>query len=200
MSNNKMSVKKIKGLIKKDLKEFNSKSKEEIDKEFVEQFGQDALEELEFSYRLRWLIIFLSKDMDITPVFVTFEDMKEDSKLCMGDELTGPFIIVNRKLMRNEMDVIKCVIHETRHYYHYQVIENDLPHPLRQVWIEDLQNNSLTHPEDDEELAKHICLPIEVDALAYTKYIVKLFFNEDIVYGGEDYNDILDQYVEKYIM
>lgn len=195
------TLKDIKNLIKIDNKlQFTDEANKLIDKLFVEQFGELALEEFDYSYRLKHLIMFLSADLDIEPVLLQYDEIKEDSILLVDELPYGPYVVVNSKMIIYELEVMKCLIHETRHYYQYHVINNNIEHPLKELWIEDLEKNSLTHPENDEELANHISLSVELDAFAYTKYILKLLYDIDYEVGGEEYTEVLDRYVEKYLL
>ena len=200
MSNN-IRLKDIKNLIKIDNKlQFTDETNELIDKLFVEQFGDWALEEFDYSHRLKHLIMFLAADLDIEPVLLQYEEIEEDSFLLIDELPFGPYVVVNSKMIIYELEVMKCLIHETRHYYQYHVINNNIEHPLKNLWIEDLENSSLTHPLNDDELANYITSSIEVDAFAYTKYILKLLYNIDYEVGGEEYTEVLDRYVEKYLL
>lgn len=192
MSHNKINIKRI-------LK-YDYKSNEQIDQDFVEAFGKDALEDFELSYKLKKLIIYLAQELDIEPVFVALDIIEADSQLYFGDNISGPYIIVNNKFRYNELEIIKLVIHETRHYYQYQVLLNDLEYPLKHIWKEELQTNSISHPSSNEELKDYMCYSYEIDALAYTKYIMKKLFYEEIIYGDYLYDKFLEAYILKYLL
>ena len=41
-------------------------------------------------------------------------------------------------------------------------------------------------------------LIVEVDAFAFTKYIMKEWFDIDVIFPNPDYDSVLEMYIEKY--
>ena len=161
-----------------------------LKEEFIKYFGEEKWQEEEMLTKLWPFQFALFLTLGVEPIPVLFQEMEEDARYYDKDNYIG----ISTKLINDEVEVIKCLIHEIRHYYQHICVEyNDTNEPQLQHWIEDMKKdyNSL-------EPSEAICLSIEVDAFAYTKYIMKKWFDMDVEYPDVIYDAVLNVYSKKY--
>ena len=199
MSDKQITIEQIREMVRKGFAGYNSKSKEQQDKEFIEAFGQELFDELELIHKYDDISFKIAYDLSIEPLLICFEDIEEDARFYPGDELTGPYIVINRKHKNNEIEVVKSIAHESRHYYQMMIINDDIVHPLKNIWKEDLDKYNSFKPVTDDDYAKYMCISYEFDAFAYTKYIINKLYNINLTIGGEEYSATLVKYISKYI-
>ena len=170
---------------------FNDDVNEEVLKEqFIKYFGEEKWHEEEMLTKLWPFQFALFLTLGVEPIPVLFQEMKEDARYYDKDNYIG----ISTKLINDEVEVIKCLIHEIRHYYQHICVEyNDTNEPQLEHWIEDMKKdyNSLDPSEA-------ICLSIEVDAFAYTKHIMNKWFDIDVVYLNEMYEKVIKAFCIKY--
>ena len=165
-------------------------SDELLKEQFIKYFGEEKWNEEELLTKLWPFQLALFLKLGIEPVPVIFEEMDEDARYYDRDNYIG----ISTKLIDNEVEVIKCLIHEIRHYYQHICVEyNDTNEPQLQNWIQDLKKdyNSLDPSEA-------ICLSIEVDAFAYTKFIMKQWFDTDVIYPDVMYERVLKAFCNRF--
>ena len=64
---------------------------------------------------------------------------------------------------------------------------------LIKQWEEDFKKNQRLIPEDQV-----MCMPVEVDAFAFTKYILKEWFNIEYHHYDPTYDALLTIYIDKF--
>lgn len=171
------------------------KTEEELKKEFIEEFGIDKLIEMEAEVPCDKLIIELCNYLEIEPVPVLFEEMNEDSRYY--DVLN--YITINKKFMGNELEIRKSIIHEVKHLHQKHCISHKKDKlrfttpKLIKEWEKDFKLNQRLIPIDELNL-----MSVEVDAYAFTKYILKNWFNYEYYYLNDIYDEILNKYIAKY--
>ena len=171
-------------------------TQEEVEKKFIENFGSDKLEELNILSNLDPLILKLCDYLRIEYIPVIFEDLGlEDSRYYLKDD----YISINNKYLHDELEQKKCIIHEIRHAYQRYITKNKnikmvcSNNVLVSLWIEDFKKDYNNIPDDEK-----ICLSIEVDAFAFTKYILKKWFNIKYHHYDKEYDILLDKFIEKF--
>ena len=161
-----------------------------LKEEFIKYFGEEKWQEEEILTKLWPFQFALFLILGVEPIPVIFQEMEEDARYYDKDNYIG----ISTKLINDEVEVIKCLIHEIRHYYQHICVDyNDTNEPQLQSWINDIKKdyNSLDPSEA-------ICLSIEVDAYAYTKHIMKKWFDIDVVYPDIIYEQLLKAFCKKY--
>lgn len=170
-------------------------TEEEIDQEIINSFGQETLDELNAAVKLDSLNWRLCDLLDIEPVSVIFEEMEEDARYYFD----GNYIAISTKFIYDEQEQMKCLIHEVRHLYQrFCITHKDCKliyanKLLISQWKEDLKRDYHNVPDDEK-----ICMPIEVDAFAFTKFILKEWFNIDYHHYDLAYDTVLSLYIDKY--
>lgn len=177
------------------MKEISSKTKpisnEELKKEFVKYFGIEKWNHEEALGKLWPTMYALCEFLNVEPIPVIVDDIDEDSRYYPNDD----YIVISSKLICDEVEALKCLIHEIKHYQQYMcVIHNITDNPFYNEWKEDYLVNYKNITSYEEMLA----LSIEIDAFAFTKYIMKEWFNMEIIYPEETYDNILNLYIRKY--
>lgn len=170
-------------------------TEEELKKEFIEEFGIDKWIEMEAEVPCDELVVRLCNYLEIEPVPVLFEEMNEDSRYY--DVLN--YIAINKKFICNELEIRKSIIHEVKHLHQKHCISHKKDKlrfttpKLIKEWENDFKLNQRLIPIDELNL-----MSVEVDAYAFTKYILKYWFNYEYHYPNDVYDEILNKYIAKY--
>ena len=175
--------------------DYKNLTEEEIDQKIIENFGQDKLDELNAISKIDSLNIKLSEYLGIEPIPVIFEDLGiEDARYYLKKD----YIAINSKYVHDELELKKSLIHEMRHaYQRYSMKDNDSKMVCANdylvcLWIED----TLKFPKLTQE--EKLATTIEVDAFAFTKYILKKWFNIEYHHYDKFYDNLLDQFIKKF--
>ena len=184
--------------LRKWLKEkfpYVEKNDEEIKKEFIESFGIEKWEEEEALKPLMDLSFKLCDYLEIDPVPILFEEMEEDARYYNGLNYIG----ISTKYVHDEIEARKSLIHEIKHLHQKHCISHKnetlkyAPSNLLKEWTDDFEKNQRKMPYGEV-----MCMPVEVDAFAFTKYILKIWFNYDYHHYDEAYDALLTIYMNKY--
>lgn len=163
-----------------------------MEKEFAKYFSEEILEEEEFLKELNPEIIRLCNYLSVDPIPIVFEEINDEARYYVKDNYIG----LSKELMKNKENALECLIHEFRHYYqNICVRHNDITEPLLDLWRKDLELDY-----NNMEPMEAICLSIELDAYAFTKYIMKLWYNIDVVIASEEYEAALVKYIDKFFI
>lgn len=130
--------------------------------------------------------------LGLEEIEIRYEEIPDDSRF-YNHEL---YIGINNKYLNNESETLKCLIHEIRHYYQLCVVAYQIElEPQYEEWKKEfkLEINKIK-PEDS------MCLYIEVDAYAFTKYILKEWFDIDYHHYDKNYDQLLDKFIKCYYM
>lgn len=132
----------------------------------------------------------LFKYLSLDPIKITYEPLGEEDSRFYTHDL---YISINEKYKNDEYESMKCIIHEIRHYYQLLVVllEIDIE-PQYRHWKHEF-NNKL---KPEAELCKYI----EIDAFAFTKYILKEWYNIDYHHHNKDFDEILNLFIKKYYL
>ena len=174
---------------------YKEMSDEELKKSFIDAFGEEKWEEEEALVPIQNLSMKLCNYLGIEPVPILFEEMYEDARYY--DELD--YIAISNLYVHDEMECMKSVIHEVKHLHqkycvsHKNEILKLAPKILIEQWEEDFKKNQRLIPEDEI-----MCMPVEVDAFAFTKFILKEWFNIDYHHYDPAYDAVLSLYINKY--
>lgn len=167
------------------------KHNDELKSEFIKYFGVDKWNSEELMAKLWPDIIRICNYLGVEPIPVVMDSLEDDSRYMINDN----YIIISDRLVNDTIEARKCLIHELRHYYQFICIEHKLGNKkLRKHWIEDLKKD-YTKLKDYEKLG----LSFEVDAYAFTKYLMKKMYNKDCPFPADWYDEILDKYIFTYL-
>ena len=184
--------------LRKWLKEkypYVEKSDEEIKKEFIESFGEEKWAEEEALTPLMDLSFKLCDFLGIDAVPILFEEMEEDARYYNDLDYIG----ISNDFVHDEIEARKSLIHEIKHLHQkYCISHKNERHKfatekLINEWTIDFKKDQRLLPLDEL-----MCLPVEVDAFAFTKYILKEWFDYDYHHYDEAYDALLTLYINKY--
>ena len=184
--------------LRKWLKEnfpYKEMSEEELKKDFIDSFGIDKWNELEAEVPCDMLAMRLCNYLGIDSIPVLFEEMEEDARYY--DVLN--YIAINKKFIGNELEIRKSIIHEVKHLHqkycisHKNGINKFASIKLIKQWEADFKINQRLIPLD-----KLMLMSIEIDAFAFTKFILKEWFQYDYHHYDLIYDELLNIYINKY--
>ena len=89
--------------------------------------------------------------------------------------------------MYYQTEALKCLIHELRHCYQFNCVRNNVDNDLVKIWKEEFAN---------AHLIEYVAMTTELDAFAFTKYIMKNWY----IYPDAEYDEILNRYIDKYFI
>lgn len=189
-----MNEKKIRKIINKDLKYYDEHP-EELKQEFIKYFGEQKWNEEESLAKLFQIEEHLSKILQVERIPVVTDNIEEDSRYMIKDN----YIIISNKIIHDQFQATKALVHEYAHYHQYCIVENNIPHPLLQQWKENLQNPYQPKDfNDSEQMTRYYLQPIEMDAFAFTKYYFKKYLNQSIQQLHPLFEEVFNKYLNKY--
>ena len=89
------------------------KSKEQIDKEFIEAFGEEQFKIQEALNALDPISKEVAEFLEVPELPIVVEPIPEDSRIYYKEE----FIVLRKDIALNKLEAMKSIIHEYRHYY-----------------------------------------------------------------------------------
>ncbi len=128
--------------------------------------------------------------LELASIDIKYAELGEEDSRFYTHDL---YIDINNKYINDELETMKCLIHEIRHYFQLTVVicEEDF-NPLYKYWKKELTNQIKLKPEDA------ICQYIEIDAFAFTKYILKEWYQIEYKHYDPIYDGVLDLFIKKY--
>lgn len=166
-------------------------TEKELKEEFVKYFGIELWNQENMLSMLWPIELAICKDLCIDPVPVVVEEMKEDSRYYIKEN----YIAISSKLIMDEIEAIKCLLHELRHAKQFNCItDENSTHPFKEIWISELIYETSGISQEEQ-----LGLMIEIDAYGYQKLMLKKLFDIDWHYPNEEYDKVIDSYVEKYL-
>ena len=153
---------------------YKNESKDEIKEKFINAFGVDKWEEMEALSKIDNLNIRLCDYLGIEAVPIIFDNIEEDARYY--DKLD--YIAVSNRYVHDEIECMKSVIHEVKHLHQKYCISHKnekmvfASDTLIEQWNKDFSVNQRLIPLD-----QIMCMSVELDAFAFTKYILKEWFN-----------------------
>ena len=167
----------------------------QLKEEFIKYFGEEKWNEEESLAKLQTIEEHLSQILQVERIPVLTDDIEEDSRYMIQEN----YIIISNKIIHNQFQAIKALVHEYKHYHQFCIVENNIPHPLLNLWLENFQNPYQPQDfNDSEQMTKYYLQPIELDAFAFTKYYFHKYLNLSIQQLHEDFEHIFDFYISKY--
>ena len=128
--------------------------------------------------------------LELDPIKVKYEDLGEEDARFYTHDL---YIAINNKYINDEFEIMKCLIHEIKHYHQLVVVIcEERENPQYEYWRKELMNKIKLKPEDA------MCQNLEIDAYAFTKYILKEWFNIEYHHYDKKYDKVLDLFINKY--
>lgn len=167
----------------------NKKLKED----FIKYFGEKVWNQEEALGRLLEYEEILAEYLGVNRIPVIVDKIKDDSRYYVDED----YIAISEDLIMDDYEALKCLIHEYRHYYQKICVTNNdtrIPKILLEQW-----KNDFNTKYQSMELDKRICLAIEIDAFAFTKYFLSKLGKKSYNYPDEVYNNVLELYIEKYL-
>lgn len=166
-------------------------TEKELKEEFVKYFGIELWNQ-ENMLRMLWPIeLAICKDLGIDPVPVVVEEIEEDSRYYIKEN----YIAISSKLIMDEIEAIKCLLHELKHAQQFNCItDEDSTHPFKEIWIAEIIYEAGSISQEEQ-----LGLMIEIDAYAYQKVMINKLFDIDWHYPNEEYDKVIDSYIEKYL-
>ena len=166
-------------------------TKKELKEEFIKYFGIEKWNQEDSLAKLWPLELTICRDLEIDPIPVLVEEIEEDSRYYIKEE----YIAISSKLIMDEIEAIKCLIHELRHAKQFNCItDENSTHPFKEIWISELIYEASGIPQEEQ-----LGLMIEIDAYGYQKLMLKKLFGIDWHYPNEEYDNVIDSYVDKYL-
>lgn len=168
-----------------------SLKEKELKVEFINYFGEEKWNQEDMLSKLCTIELAICKDLGIDPVPVVVEAMEEDSRYYIKEN----YIAISSKLIMDEIESIKCLLHELKHAQQFNCItDEESTHPFKEIWIAEIIYEAGGISQEEQ-----LGLMIEIDAYAYQKYMMKKLFNIDWHYPNEEYDNVIDSYVDKYL-
>jgi hypothetical protein len=176
---------------KEFIDEIKKMSDEDLKKEFIKYFGEEKWNHEEALAKLWPVQLALADYLEIEPIPLIIENIEEDSRYYPQES----YIVISSKLISDEVEALKCLIHEMKHYQQFMcVIHNITTEPLMREWKEDFEINYASVTSYEEML----CLPVELDAFAFTKYIMKDWYDINVIHPEPLYEEVICKYIKKY--
>ena len=170
------------------------KTKEQIDKDFIEAFGEEQFHIQEALNKLEPLSKLVSEYLEVPQVPIVVEPIVEDSRMYFQDE----FIVLRKDVALNELEAKKAVCHEYRHFYQFLCIKNSkYEEPLLEYYLEGFQY-MIEHGNKNDGTEDYYSLIIEIDAFAFQRYFLKEVLGIETHYPNEEYDKLLDKFLNKF--
>ena len=166
-------------------------TEQELKEEFIKYFGEEKWNKENMLSNLWPLQLAICKYLNIDPIPVVVEEIEEDSRYYIKED----YIAISNKLIMDEIEAVKCLLHELRHAQQFKCItDEESTHPFKEIWIAELIYEAGGISQEEQ-----LGLMIEIDAYAYQKLMMKKLFDIDWHYPNEEYDKVIDSYVEKYL-
>ena len=172
------------------MKKLEELTEKEFKEEFIKHFGEDRWNQSEVLPILQEKAEILCSYLDIEEIPILCDPIKENSRYYPKEK----FIIISDQVILNEVEALKSLIHEIRHHYQYTCVStNNQTEPMLDQWKQELEIFDTLAPD------VKLCTFLEIDAYAFTKLIMKNWFNQDITYPDEEYEKAINLYIKKYL-
>lgn len=172
------------------MKKIEELNEQEFKEAFIKYFGEDRWNQSEVLPILQEKAEILCSYLDIEEIPILCDPIKEDSRYYPKEK----YIIISDKIIFNEVEALKSLIHEIRHHYQYTCVStNNTSEPMLNQWKEELEIYNTLAPDIQ------ICTFLEIDAYAFTKVIMKEWFNKDIIHYDDEYEKAINLYITKYL-
>ncbi len=172
------------------MKQLEELNEQEFKEAFIKYFGEDRWNQSEVLPILQEKAEILCSYLGIEEIPILCDPIKEDSRYYPKEK----YIIISDKVIFNEVEALKSLIHEIRHHYQYKCVStNNTSEPMLNEWKEELEIYNTLAPDIQ------ICTVLEIDAYAFTKVIMKQWFKKDIIHFDDEYEKALNLYIKKYL-
>ncbi|MDE6242288.1 MAG: hypothetical protein K2M08_07725 [Anaeroplasmataceae bacterium] len=172
------------------MKKIEELTEKEFKEEFIKHFGEDRWNQSEVLPILQEKAEILCSYLDIEEIPILCDPIKEDSRYYPEEK----FIIISDKVILNEVEALKSLIHEIRHHFQYTCVStNKMKEPMLEQWRKEIEIYDTLSP------SVQLCTFLEIDAYAFTKVIMKNWFNKDIIFPDDEYEKAISLYIKKYL-
>lgn len=162
-------------------------SDKELKENFIKYFGEEKWNQEEMLALLYKEELKLCKYLNIEPIPVIADAIEEDSRYYIEEN----YIVISDKLILDKTEALKCLIHELRHCYQLNCVRNNLDNKLVNIWKEELQEFKIIDYGNST---------MELDAFAFTKYIMNKWYNINIIFPDIVYDELINMYIDKYFI
>lgn len=159
----------------------------ELKDNFIKYFGIDKWNQEEMLGYLYKEDLKLCNYLGIELIPVVVGSIEEDSRYYIEEN----YIVISDKLILDKTEALKCLIHELRHCYQFNCLRDNFDNYLVNIWKEEFSN---AHKLEYSSMA------LELDAFAFTKYIMKNWYNIIVIFPDLEYGEILNRYIDKYFI
>ena len=129
----------------------------------------------------------LTDKLGLIDIPVKVENIDEEARL----EINKNCIIISERIINDQLECIKAIVHELRHIYQILCVKYDVELEIhRNIWKEELQNGK----------AKELYSFVEIDAYAFTKYYLLKMYNMKYNYDDKQLDEITDIYLNKFFV
>lgn len=170
------------------------KTKEQIDKEFIEAFGEEQFKIQEAIDALEPLSKEVAEYLKVPQLPIVVEPIPEDSRIYYKEG----FIVLRKDIALNKLEAMKSICHEYKHYYQFLCIKHKkYDEPLLEYYAEGFIY-MIEHGNKNDGTMDYYSLVIEIDAFAFQKYYLKEFCGIETHYPNKEYDKILDKFIKKF--
>lgn len=161
----------------------------DLRKQFIENFGEEKLKELDVLSQLEKKILSISNKwfgIDM-PVLIFTNDIDNE---CARYNVKQDLILLNSKYINDEEELLDSILHELEHKYQLCYVAS-CNTPKAKRWKNELENY-----KDSKNPADNLCQEIEIDAIATAQLIMKCEFGIQRKLEDEKLQNIIDYYIE----
>ena len=170
------------------------KSKEQIDKEFIEAFGKEQWEIEEAISKLEPISKEIAEFLGVPQVPIVVENIPEDSRMNFQLEC----IILRKDTALNYLEGLKALAHEYRHWMQFLCVKNqNTSNPLIYDYADGFMY-MIQNGNSKDGTVDYYSLIIEIDAFAFQKYFLKEVLDIETHFPDPEYDKILDKFIKNF--
>ena len=170
------------------------KTKEQIDKDFIEAFGEEQFKIHQALNKLEPISKLVAEFLEVPQIPIVVETIEEESRMYFKDE----FIVLRKDIALDELEAKKAICHEYRHFYQFLCIKYEkTEEPLLEFFAEGFQY-MIEHGNKNDGSNDYYSLIIEIDAFAFQRYFLKEVLGIETHYPNEEYDKLLDKFINKF--
>ena len=167
---------------------------DKIKEDFINAFGEEKWEIEEAISKLEPISKEIAEYLGVPQVPIVVENIPEDSRMNFQFEC----IILRKDTALNYLEGLKALAHEYRHWMQFLCVKNkDTSNKFIYEYAEGFMYMS-KHGNSMDGTNDYYSLIIEIDAFAFQKYYLKEVLNIETHYPNEDYDKLLNEFIEKF--
>lgn len=169
------------------MKDYNS---DKLKSDFINSFGEEKWNGIEMIDSLEPEITRICNYLGVEAIPVVMDTLDDDARYMFKEN----YIIVSEKYSSNKLEVLKCLLHELRHYYQFKLMASDDKGVLANAFRDDFKKLDAMSPME------RAYNTLELDAYAFTKYIMKKWYDREAPHPDELFDTLIDHYIEVYLV